>query len=874
MRIPGLWAAVFAAVAAHAQELKTPSQPQPPAFRLGDAATPLEYAATLAIDPRAAQFSGEVRITMRINRATPVLWLNATNLTIDAAQFEQESRSIPVSVLPGGEDFVGFAARGPHFFPGIATARIRYHAPYELRATRGLFRQEARGDAYVLSQFESIHARRAFPCFDEPGWKTAWRLTIDAPSPEVVASNTPALRSGPAPGHSGWTRHEFAPTKPLPSYLVALAVGPFEVVDGGTAGQRKTKLRYLALKGRGTEARWAKEATPVLLEILEDYFGMPYPFDKLDTVSIPQSSGCGAMETVGLITYSSSLLLATPREETPSFRRRYAAVAAHELAHMWFGNLVTTAWWDDIWLNEAFASWLGDKTLRSYRPEWTRGWSVRYGRSHALELDRLSSARRVRNPVTEKNDLAAAFDSITYQKGAAVLAMFESWFSREAFRHGVQMFLKRHALGNATAEDFIRALGEASGRGAEALAVFRAFIEQPGVPLVDVALDCGTPPALLVEQQRLRASASAAAELTWTTPVCVRQGTTTQCADIANGKSRVQLAEANCGAPLVANAGGRSYYVPRYERSLAERLRAEPDSLSADEMVSSLIDARVLSESGLAPLAEALAWADAGLAHAAPVARLAAVELLQQQRDAWLSPAETVAKREIIARRVRPLAAAMTWEQAAADTEDERELRPRLMSYAAEVDEDGELRDRARELAIAWLAKREAVPATLAPAVLETAARLADARTYQRLESAMLATRDLRERHDLLNALGKVREAKLRERMFAFSLKDDLSNHESLDLLEAALGDDANRRAAFDFLRASYDAIEAKLPQSSIASPIVWLMEPLGRLCTREERTLFADFFRERAAAFFGGPRAYRQGLERIDICIVARAAQ
>src|SRR5438067_395960 len=188
MRIPGLWAAAFAsALAATTGQAQDAARP-PPTFRLGDVATPLEYAATLAIDPR-----------------------------------------------------------------------------------------------------------RAFPCFDEPGWKTSWRLTIDAPSSEVVASNTPALRSGPAPGQGGWTRHEFAPTKPLPSYLVALAVGPFEVVDGGTAGQRKTKLRYLALKGRGTEARWAKEATPVLLEILEDYFGMPSPFDKLVTWSIPQSNGVGVM---------------------------------------------------------------------------------------------------------------------------------------------------------------------------------------------------------------------------------------------------------------------------------------------------------------------------------------------------------------------------------------------------------------------------------------------------------------------------------------------------------------------------------------------------------------------------------------------------
>src|SRR4051812_43513619 len=272
------------AVAAFAQ-----AAPQPPAFRLGDVATPLEYNATLAIDPRQAEFSGEVKIAMRINRAAPVLWLNATNLTIESAQFEQGRRKIGVNVIPGGEDFVGFEAHGAEFAPGIALATIRYRGQLEPVSTRGLFRQQDRGEWYVVSQFEAISARRAFPCFDEPGWKTPWRGTLDAPSSDVAISNTPETRASAAPGRSGWTRHEFAQTKPLPSYLIAMAIGPFEVVDGGTAGANKTKLRYLTQKGRAEEANWAKEVTPRLLESLEDYFGMPYPFDKLDSVSIPQT---------------------------------------------------------------------------------------------------------------------------------------------------------------------------------------------------------------------------------------------------------------------------------------------------------------------------------------------------------------------------------------------------------------------------------------------------------------------------------------------------------------------------------------------------------------------------------------------------------
>src|SRR5258706_166350 len=361
MPIPCLWiAALFAASLAHAA-------PQPPAFRLGDVATPIEYAASLAIDPREARFSGEVRITLRVNRATPLLWLNATNLAIESAAFHQGNRKIPVTIWPG---------------------------------------------------------------------------------------------------------HDSGPAKPLPSYLVALAVGPFDVVEGGTAGAKRTRLRYFTPKGRGAEVRFAIESTPRLLEILEEYFGMPYPFEKLDSVSIPQTVGFGAMENPGMVTYAGRLLLATPREETLAFQRRYAAVGAHELAHMWFGDLVTLAWWDDIWLNEAFASWMGDKAAATFRPEWDRGNSVGWLRRAALELDRLASARRVRNPVVEKNDLFGAFDAITYNKGAAVLSMFEARFTPERFRQGVRSFLKRHAWGTATSAAFFRALGQSAGRSREALEVF------------------------------------------------------------------------------------------------------------------------------------------------------------------------------------------------------------------------------------------------------------------------------------------------------------------------------------------------------------------------------------------------------------------
>ena len=549
----------------------------PPRLRLDDRATPLAYTWRVAIDPGEPRFEGEVRITLRIHRATPVVWMNATRLDIDAAEFRQGERIVTVRTLAGGEDFVGFEAEGEPFAEGDAVATIRYRGPIDPLATRGLFRQQEGGDWYVVSQFEALSARRAVPCFDEPGWKTPWRLTIDAPSANQVVSNTPEETAAGAPARQGWRRHAFAASNPLPTYLVALGVGPFDIVEGGSAGMKPTRLRYFAPKGRGSEMRWAREVTPPLLEILERYFGSEYPYQKLDIVTIPQTVNFGAMENAGMITYAAQLVLAKPHEESVVQRRRFASVNAHEMAHQWFGNLVTPAWWDDIWLNEAFATWMAAKTIREYRPQWEAGWSPAYARRHALEADRLASARRVHNPVVVKNDVEGAFDDITYQKGSEVLAMFEAWLGTERFRDGVRAYLKQYAWGNATSEDFFRAIGAASGRTGEALAAFKAFVDQAGAPLIDLSLECSGAPALALSQQRFRPAGSAAADAQWMTPACFRYPmngkVAQQCAEVRNGSQEIALSEAaECPAWAMGNAQGAGHYVTRYDADSLKRL--------------------------------------------------------------------------------------------------------------------------------------------------------------------------------------------------------------------------------------------------------------------------------------------------------------
>ena len=853
----------------------------PPKFRLGDLATPKDYQVRVAASPREDGFAGEVRIAFTFGRASPVLWLNAKDLVIDSARIAQGGREVEARVLPGGEDFVGFAAPGEPFAAGDAVATIRYHGTVEKAAAHGLFRKHYEDVAYLYTQFEAIDARRAFPCFDEPGWKTPWRLTIDAPADDMVVSNTPEASAAEVPGKPGWKRHEFGTTLPLPSYLIAFAIGPFDVVDGGTAGRRQAPLRYIVPKGHGAEARLAKSVTPKVIELLEDYFDIPYPFEKLDSVAVPQFGG--AMENAGMITYDPRWLIARPFEETDESRRRYVSIAAHEIGHQWFGDYMTLAWWDDIWLNEAFATWIARKVMFTFDPKWDDGFENSWSRRRALESDRLATARRVRNPVADNGDIMSAFDGITYNKGAEVLSMFESGIGPEKFREGVRLFLKRHALGSGTSSAFFRAVGEASGSTEETLRAFETFVQQPGVPLFDFHLACAHGKATLqVRQQRLRPVGSTAADSRWSTPACFRYpagGTLqSQCTTVAGDVARVALEGASCPAWVVGNARGVGHYVVRYDATLAKAIAKDLPSMPPHEAVALLGDAGLLAETGIARIDAALDWADAGLAHPSRVVKNAAVQLLEGVEDSWLSASQARRKAGIVVHRAIPLAREIGWKARRGEGQDVVRLREAVMPFAAKYPEGHELRAEADAMAVAWIADRGAIPADIAQGALDTAARFADAAMLEKLEGALAASASSRDRRTLMKAIGKVRDPKLRERALGLSLaragdKDFLNGRDMIDFIDFALEDDVSRPAVFQYVRANVEPIDRKSPRESLPEgSLMRVVKAMRGLCTAKERAEFVDTFAARAPHYMGGEVAYRQTLESIDTCVAARA--
>jgi len=850
--------------------------PQPPTFRLGDLATPKAYEARIAADPRSDAFNGEIRIELTFNRASPVLWLNATGLTIESARVEQGGQAIDARILPGGEDFIGLESPAAPFAAGPAAATLRYRGTLEKEATRGLFRKSYEDVPYLFTQFEEIEARRAFPCFDEPGWKTTWKLTVDAPADSTVISNTFESATLDTPGKAGWRRHQFKTTEQLPAYLVAFAIGPFDVVDGGTAGSKKTPLRYIVPKGHAAEARLVKEATPRILEELEAYFGIPFPFEKLDSVAVPQFGG--GMENAGMITYDVTSVIARPHEETDDTRRRYTSLAAHEIAHQWFGDYMTLAWWDDTWLNEAFATWIGHKTMFRVNPDWDDGFEQAWSRRRGVDSDRLATARRIHNPIGDKGDIEAAFDGITYDKGAEVLSMFEVAIGPEKFRQGVSLYLKRYAWASATSSDFFHAIAEASGSTDATMRAFEGFIDKSGVPLVDAKLQCGgEKPVVELTQARLKPAGSKAPDAQWTTPACFvypgKDGSTkTQCTFIDGPSARLALDDAgSCPAWIAGNARGAGHYVVRYEPPLATAIAKSFSAVGPHEAIALLGDRELLAESGLERIDAALDWADAGLAHPSPLVQATAVILLDNLRDAWLGSVQAKRKHEIVEGRLIPLAAKVGWKARPGDGRDVIRLRGYLLPFAAQRDEGNGLRAEADAMAQAWIKDRAAVDADIAQGVMNTAARFADERMLKRLEDAERSSTSRRDKRTLVKALAVVREP-MRAKALHFTLdrkdgQDAMNGLDAFEMLESALEDEANRSPAFAFIVTHYDPLVAKIPPDAF----VRILRHMDGLCTAAERATFADFFATRAGNTRGGDVAYRQTLESIDLCVAAR---
>ena len=544
-----------------------------PLGKLPDTVKPLAYRLDLTLDPAQQRFSGKVEIDTRLTRPSDTVFIHGRNLDMRRAVARVGGKMIAGEwrqVDPTGVAVLKFAAPLP---AGPVTFAFEYGAVYNDSPT-GLFRVKVGDDWYGWSQFQSIDARAAFPGFDEPGFKTPFTVTLRTHPGQMAVSNAPELSKTI---EGGLEVHRFQPSLPLPTYLVAVLTGPFATVSSQVSPtpQRTDPLalRVISPRPNANKLTFALEGSKPIVARLEDYFGEAFPFPKLDQITSPIMPG--AMENAGADLYNDTILILDEKASV-SRQRRFAMVVAHELAHQWFGDLVTPAWWDDIWLNESFANWMGFHIAGQVRPDLRiEGGGLAEGFA-AMNSDALLAGRPIRQPITANSQIDSAFDSITYGKGGHVVAMIASYMGETRFRDGVRRYMAKHRLGNATSDDFFAALAEEAG-DPRIVAAMRSFTDQQGVPLLTFSRKGDS---FEVSQSRYVSLGTSPQAGKWIIPLCLRRGTERQC-QLLDGQT-ARFAMPGRG-PLIPNADGAGYYRFELPRTGWDALIKTADRLPGGE---------------------------------------------------------------------------------------------------------------------------------------------------------------------------------------------------------------------------------------------------------------------------------------------------
>lgn len=852
-----------------------------PTGQLPRSAEPLGYSLWFGLDPQRSDFEGVTRIRIRLHQPSDHLWLHGLGLRMSSVTWTDAS---------GLQGSAQYAQRNDDGLARVDFGRtlaaqnieltLRYSADFG--KLEGLYKVTRGDDSYLVTQFEDIAARRAFPGFDEPSFKTPFDISMTVPEKAVAISNTRQI--GDQREEAGSKTLRFATTEALPTYLIALAVGPWDVsktvrVPANDIRKQTFMLRVFGPRGTRAQLDYALKTTPALVAELERYFGIAYPFDKLDLLATPDFA-YGAMENAGLITFLERLLVVDERSSLDALRSYYA-VNTHELAHQWFGNYTTLAWWNDIWLNEAFASWMESKTLDAVRPDLNAGLQQVLETLGAMDNDSLVSARRIREPIRETADINLAFDSITYQKGAGVLSMYERWLGAGVFRDGIRAFLRKHARGNAVSNDLIAALAQTSGRGETLAASMRSFLDQPGIPLLRTQIDCaaGQKPAITLKQSRdLPLGSKGKQGAQWHVPVCLKLGreggSSQQCVLLEKAEQRFELD--HCPTWVMPNDGGSGYY--RYSLPAADlaRLNEATAQLTPAEQIvhaNSISAAFHRGDLGASAVLDAL---PRFAASPSPDVALALLDDLGWIRERLATPATDNALRRYAISLYQPRLDALGYEPRRNESSDDARLRAELAEFLA-LDVRSPATRQAL-LAIAQHVWKISAPDTLAlnsihadllmPALAVYAQETGEP-AVRRLMAELKTNRDAQQRVALLHALGAVTDPALSAQVRTFALDAELQLRERASLYAAHKSRPQNRVAFWQWAQKNFDRMAAPYPE--FAQNRLPGLAGSG-LCSKAEAVQLNQLLQPRLPKMSGGKRALAQVTESIELCTALKA--
>jgi aminopeptidase N/puromycin-sensitive aminopeptidase len=782
--------------------------PSAEAERLPRTVIPQHYRLQLSPDLAADSFTGDEEIEVGVQRSTSVVRLHAADLEISTAgaRWADNARVAAEVTYDVAEEMAILTFSEP--LPvGPVTLDLSFSGALN-DDLRGFYRGESgTGKTFATTQLEATDARRAFPCFDEPEWKAAFDVTLIVDEGHAAFSNGAVIDNVPGPA-AGKKTVRFTTTPRISTYLVAFVVGDFSCLEGEASG---VPIRVCAAPERVHLGQYALDAAEWLVPFFEDYFGVPYPFDKLDNIGVADFDA-GAMENAGAVIYRETGLLVDPEESSLSQRKRVAAVVAHELAHQWFGDLVTMEWWDDLWLNEGFADFMESRSLGEWQPTWNPTLENAGAAGWPLASDTLREPRAIRAKAETPEEINALFDGIAYGKTSAVLRMLESYVGPAAMQQGIHHYLTRHAYDNATASDFFDALAGAADRPVGA--VMESFVHQAGVPRVKATSRCeGTETVLDLSQDRFFVNSELLGsdpERRWTIPVCYDEGECVLLTEVAQ-----QFHIAGCRKTLFVNHDGQGYFVTEYPVEQIDLLRDKlwTDLSPADRLIL-LRDEWMLVRAGVRPIGVYLDLISAFAAETEPqvfdqfLGRFSTLEerlLREEDRDRF---------QKWLRAFLIPILDRVGWEAKEGESELTVGLRQDLMDVLGTVASDPQVLAPARGIVEAYLAGQRVDPNRLSGA-LDLAAIHGDATLYDRYLEKLERVETPQEYTLVLAALGSFRDEALIRRTLERALSDQVKSQD----LRTALGRLSDNPQAetlrWDFLRERWSDYLAKIPPQS-----------------------------------------------------------
>jgi aminopeptidase N len=772
---------------------------------------PTDYAIWIKPDIKKLTFAGRETVKFNVEQVTPQLVLNAADLTVSDVQLD--GKTIPKTKLDAKNELLTITAPG-ELTPGEHTLALKFTGKIN-QFGRGLFygRYQEQGTGakqiFLGTQFESTDARRLFPCWDEPVFRARFQLTTVVPENWVAVSNMPVAIEKKV---TGGREVEFQPTPSMSSYLVVFCAGEFDAVESEVDG---VKLRITTTKGKAESARYALEATAQILHYYNEYFGIPYPLPKLDQLAIPGGFG-GAMENWGGITYYETALLFDPANSSAETKQRVYEVIAHEVAHQWFGDLVTMAWWDNLWLNEGFASWMGTKCTARFNPQWEvwleknlpRDPTRRTGivKEQAMESDARATTHPIQQKIETEAEANNAFDDITYKKGQSFLRMLESFLGEESLRDGIRRYIKAHKYSNSTTADLWNALSESSGKPVVDIA--SGWTEQPGFPVVNVKREANN--KVVLSQERFAINFKDNGNLTWKIPLTYLVDGQSAPATLLMSEKAVTLEDVPADRGLKLNVEGAGNYRVAYDEASWKLLLATLPGMNVPDQVNLLSDAWAFVQEGRQPLSFYTDLVDRLPPGTALAVREQIINAFESIDYLFVGTAEQETFRRYARGVLRPTLDALGLQPKAGEPVTASLLRASLLRQLGLFGDEDVIKT-CRQNFDNYLKNPASISPDLRAPTFAIVMRYGDATTWQKLHELGSKTASTEDKQNYYDALAFATDPQLIQKSLAISLTDELPTSRAVFMVAKVARESDRPDLAWQFAKKNLKPLVAKV---------------------------------------------------------------